>query len=154
VLLPRWARCPGTTQARCLCYFKDGQDARGQHRQDACATSKTGKMPGDNTGKMPVLLQRRARCPGTTQARCPGTTQAGCLCYFKDGQDARGQHRQDACATSKMGKMPGDTGKMPVLLPRNAKAVNTNKTSDLLHFLFADSPVRRFSDSFPLPTGN
>jgi hypothetical protein len=142
VLLQRRARCPGT-QARCLCYFQDGQDARG-HRQDACATSKTGKMPGD-TGKMPVLLQRRARCPGT---------QAGCLCYFKDGQDARGQHRQDACATSKMGKMPGDTGKMPVLLPRNAKAVNTNKTSDLLHFLFADSPVRRFSDSFPLPTGN
>jgi hypothetical protein len=77
------------TQARCLCYCKTGRDAR-KHRQDACATARPGATPGA-TGKMPVLLQDRARRP---------EPQARCLCYCKAGRDAR-SHRQDACATAR-----------------------------------------------------
>ena len=64
------------------------------------------RKPYKDTGKMPVLLQDRARRP---------ETQARCLCYCKTGRDAR-SHRQDACATAKPGATPGATGKMPVLL--------------------------------------
>jgi hypothetical protein len=114
VLLPRGARRPGKTQARCLCYCQEGRDAQGKHRQDACATAKRGETPGESTGKMPVLLPRRSSRPGKAQARC--------LCYCQEGRAARGKHRQDACATAKRGEPPGkNTGKMPVLLPRGAK---------------------------------
>jgi hypothetical protein len=75
----------------------------------ACARKK-------NTGKMPVLLRGRARCPAEEHrqdacatagtGKMPGKrTQARCLCYCGDGQDARQKN----------------TGKMPVLLQGQAR---------------------------------
>jgi cell division septation protein DedD len=134
VLLPRWARRPKAhrqdacattkmgetpkgTQARCLCYCQDGRDAQ------------------RHTGKMPVLLLRWARrpkahrqdaCATAKTGETPKATQARCLCYCQEGRDAqrhtgkmpvllpRGArrpkaHRQDACATAKMGETPKGT---------------------------------------------
>jgi hypothetical protein len=120
VLLQRRARRPNT------------------HRQDACATAKTGETPE--------------------------TPQAGCLCYCKDGRDARtptgrmpvllqrrarrpNTHRQDACATAKTGETPEH--------PQAGCLCYFFKFQDKLKFelqlisylRFAASPLRRFADS-------